>query len=70
MTTHQLTTTSDDLFTNPSPRVPVAVCLDTSGSMAGPPIEELRRGVQRLYETIYDDEIARYSAEIALPHQR
>lgn len=57
---------SEDLFENPSPRVPVVLCLDTSGSMAGEPIQELIQGALKFYQEIYDDEIARYSAEIAI----
>lgn len=30
-----------DLVDNPTPRVPVLLCLDTSGSMMGAPIHEL-----------------------------
>lgn len=55
-----------DLIENPTPRVPVVLCLDTSGSMQGEPIDELRRGVRLFYESIEDDEIARHSAEICV----
>ena len=34
-----------DLVDNPTPRVPVLLCLDTSGSMMGAPIHELNLGV-------------------------
>jgi len=56
----------DDLVENPTPRVPVALCLDTSGSMSGEPITELANGVAQFYASVYDHEIARYSAEIAV----
>ena len=36
-----------DLVDNPTPRVPVLLCLDTSGSMMGAPIHELNLGVQQ-----------------------
>ena len=36
-----------DLIDNPSPRCPVALVLDTSGSMDGDPIEALNAGAQR-----------------------
>ena len=36
-----------DLVDNPTPRVPVLLCLDTSGSMMGVPIHELNLGVQQ-----------------------
>lgn len=54
----------EDLVDNPTPRVPVSLCLDSSGSMMGDPINELNEGVATFYEAIYSDEIARYSAEI------
>lgn len=56
----------DDLLDNPTPRVPICLCLDCSASMAGAPIEELNEGVAAFYEAIYKDEIARYSAEISI----
>lgn len=56
----------DDLLDNPTPRVPVVLCLDCSGSMMGAPIEELNRGVKSFYEEVYADEVARYSAEISI----
>ena len=57
---------TEDLIENPTPRVPVILCLDTSASMSGDPISELAKGVELFYEAIFDDEIARYSAEIAI----
>ena len=54
----------DDLVDNPTPRVPVSLCLDCSGSMLGNPIAELNRGVETFYREIGQDETARYSAEI------
>lgn len=61
----------DDLLTNPSPRVPVVLCLDTSGSMSQfiggtRPIDELNSGLQKFYDSIRADEMALYSAEIAI----
>ena len=56
----------DDLFENPTPRVPVALCLDCSGSMMGKPIQELNEGVKTFYQAINEDEIARFSAEICI----
>lgn len=57
---------TEDLIENPTPRVPVVLCLDTSGSMAGDPIRELAQGVALFYASVFDDEIARYSSEIAI----
>lgn len=57
---------AEDLFDNPTPRVPVALCLDCSGSMMGEPIKELNAGVKTFYQAIDEDEIARFSAEICI----
>ncbi|WP_400996679.1 VWA domain-containing protein [Agromyces sp. GXQ0307] len=55
---------ADDLVDNPTPRVPVSLCLDTSSSMNGTPIQELVRGVNLFYDAIDEDEDAHDSAEI------
>ena len=55
-----------DLVDNPTARVPVCLCLDTSGSMVGAPISELNAGVKAFYDAIKDDEIALYAAEISI----
>lgn len=55
-----------DLAQNPTPRVPVCLCLDTSGSMLGDPIDELNNGIKLFFEAIKDDEVAMYSADIAI----
>lgn len=54
------------LFNNPSPRCPVVLLLDTSGSMEGYPIQELNRGVNQFFEEIYSDEVARFSVECSI----
>ena len=56
----------EDLVNNPTARVPVCLCLDTSGSMEGDPIDELNKGVRLFYDAIKEDEVASYSAEIAI----
>ena len=56
----------EDLLENPTSRVPVVLCLDTSTSMAGDPIRELADGVELFYQSVFDHEIARFSAEIAV----
>ena len=70
----------EDLVNNPTARVPVCLCLDTSGSMGNgrsvfgelfgssslAPIDELNEGVKLFYDAIHDDETAMYSAEIAI----
>ena len=55
-----------DLVDNPTPRVPVALCLDVSSSMAGQPMDELNAGVQQFLEELRKDDMTRYSAETAL----
>jgi uncharacterized protein YegL len=55
-----------DLVENPTARVPVCLVLDASGSMSGEPIKELNEGVKLFFDSIMEDEIARYSAEICI----
>lgn len=57
---------ADDLVENPTPRVPVALCLDTSGSMAGEKILELIGGVRLFYDAIDEDDDAHDSVEVSL----
>lgn len=56
----------EDLVSNPTTRVPVCLCLDTSTSMTGAPIAELNAGVAQFMAAIKEDEIAKYAAEIAI----
>ncbi len=55
-----------DLVDNPTPRVPICLVLDRSGSMSGDPIDELNNGVKHFFESIMSDEIASHSAEISV----
>lgn len=55
-----------DLVDNPTPRVPVVLCLDVSGSMSGTPIQELNAGVEQYLKEMCSDELTRYSVETAL----
>lgn len=68
-----------DLVENPTSRVPVCLVLDCSPSMSGEtrygsviqqtnpsPLDELNNGVQIFFKAVKDDEIARYSAEVAI----
>src|SRR5262245_41936413 len=64
--TRELTIRRDELVTNPTARIPVCLCLDTSESMEGEPIAELNEGVRAFLDAIKSDEIARYAAEIAI----
>ena len=57
----------DDLVENPTPRVPVTLCLDTSGSMSiGGKIRELVEGVNLFYDAIDDDDDAHDAAEVSI----
>ena len=55
-----------ELIENPTTRLPVIFCLDTSSSMSGAPISELNKGVEIFVEAIKQDEIARYSVELSI----
>lgn len=55
-----------DLTDNPTTRLPVCLCLDTSHSMKGESIDELNKGVEYFFNAIKDDEIACYSVELAV----
>lgn len=55
-----------DLVSNPMARIPVCLCLDTSGSMDGDPIRSLEAAVHQFYDEILGDEVARFSAEICI----
>ncbi|WP_197432500.1 VWA domain-containing protein [Pseudarthrobacter sp. GA104] len=57
---------ADDLVENPTPRVPVALCLDTSGSMMGDNIRELVKGVNLFYDAIDEDDDAHDAAEVSI----
>jgi uncharacterized protein YegL len=56
----------EELVDNPTARVPICLVLDVSGSMSGAPIDELQDGVSLFFEAIRSDDIAQYSAEIAI----
>lgn len=63
----------DDLTNNPSTRVPVCLCLDTSFSMmtrdtdsGNTRIEELQKGIEMFMQAIQNDKRARYKAELCL----
>ena len=66
MNYNSMLTNLKDLVDNPTPRVPVALCLDVSGSMFGKPMEELNTGVARYLEEVRKDELALSAAETAL----
>ncbi|QJW35483.1 vWA domain-containing protein [Cellulosimicrobium protaetiae] len=62
----QLNIETEDLVENPTPRVPVAICIDTSGSMSGDPIRELVAGVNQFYDAIDEDDDAHDAAEVCI----
>lgn len=51
---------------NNSTRVSICLCVDTSTSMGGQPITELNQGISLFFDELFKDEVARYSAEIAI----
>lgn len=51
---------------NPEPRCPVILLCDTSGSMAGEPINALNAGLAAFKEDVYLDEVASLRVEVAL----
>jgi uncharacterized protein YegL len=51
---------------NPENRCPVVLLLDTSGSMAGEPIQELNKGIQAFQDEISKDTQATLSVEISI----
>jgi uncharacterized protein YegL len=69
----------EDLVHNPTPRLPICLVLDCSPSMSGEtrygssveqtnprPIDELNSGIELFFNSIKEDEIAQFSAEICL----
>lgn len=83
---------NSDLVDNPTPRVPICLCIDTSGSMDAVEgecedtgetvfrdgrewnivmggttrLNELQEGIKAFYDSIREDELAMYSAEICI----
>ena len=55
-----------ELVDNPTPRVPVGLCLDVSSSMYGQPIEELNAGLRQFLDELQKDELTCTSAETAV----
>ena len=56
----------EELVENPTARLPVCLVLDTSASMSGTPIKELQEGVDVFFRELLVDEVAKYSAEVAI----
>ena len=51
---------------NPAPRCPVILLLDTSGSMSGQPLRELQSGLDQFLRETSDDETASMSVELEI----
>lgn len=56
----------DALFKNSSPRCPVVLAVDTSGSMRGDKIDEVNRGVQKFLDFIKKDYLCKKRVELAI----
>lgn len=56
----------EELMTNPSNRLPIALCLDTSSSMSGDPIKELNEGIRLFIDAVKQDPIASSSVEMCV----
>lgn len=56
----------NDLIDNPSPRCACILVLDISGSMNGDPIEQLNTGVHEFITSVQNDDLAKYSVELAI----
>lgn len=55
---------NEDLKTNPTARIPICLCLDSSGSMRGEKLNMLNQGVAEFYNAIKSDAVAIHAAEI------
>ncbi len=55
-----------ELATNPDPRCACLLLLDTSGSMAGAPLDALNAGLRTFQNDLQDDGLARQRVEIAI----
>ncbi len=51
---------------NPEPRCPCVLLLDTSGSMSGAPIEELNQGLVAFQQALRQDPLAQLRVEVAI----
>lgn len=56
----------NDLIENPTTRVPIVFCLDTSGSMAGSKIQELNKALDDFYRVLIEDRTAKYAADVCI----
>lgn len=63
---HDMKLRLEELTENPSPRVPICLTLDVSGSMHGSKLQDLNAAVRSFYDSVRSDEMACMSAEIAI----
>jgi len=66
MTDEQIPFEFPDLVSNPEPRCPCILLLDTSGSMSGRPLAELNEGVRIFKDQLMSDNMATQRVEVAL----
>ena len=57
---------TDNFADNPEPRCPCILLLDTSGSMAGMPVQQLNEGVLTFREELLQDPLAAKRVEVAV----
>jgi uncharacterized protein YegL len=57
---------AEDMAESPEPRCPGVLLLDTSSSMAGPPLAALDRGICTFRDELLADPLARQRVEVAL----
>lgn len=62
----QLVFGTNDFAENPEPRCPCVLLLDTSGSMAGEPIEQLNAGLKAYRDDLMSDSLASKRVEVAV----
>ena len=55
-----------ELANNPNPRLLICFVFDVSGSISGHKIDEINKGLKGLLDTILENQITRYSSDIAI----
>jgi uncharacterized protein YegL len=63
---HGFDLNDEDFASNPDPRVPCVLLLDTSSSMTGRPMDELNAGLRQFRDELTQDTIAARRVEVAL----
>ncbi len=57
---------AEEFIDNPEPRCPCVLLLDTSGSMAGRPIDELNAGLASFKQALEQDSLAKRRVEVSV----